>query len=235
MKNIIAIFFSLFLSGVFRVNAGEILVPRPLDLATFEKSLESSSFIILDTRPAKAFAEGHIRKSVFLGIDRSFEAWLSTAVPDKNQFLLVVADEGKEQEVLKRLSEKGYFKVKGYLKGGISTWKNAGKSLQQIKEVDAEALQKVLKKKDKEILDVRESDEYQRGHLITALNNPLSKLPVWSKELQNKKTYYVHCASGYRSMIAISLLQLQGIKNIVNVRGGFKAIQTNKNLKIEVK
>ncbi|MFD1629422.1 rhodanese-like domain-containing protein [Pseudopedobacter beijingensis] len=233
MKNIIVVFFILMFSGVSAIQAEEVVVPLPLDLVTFEKSLESRSFIVLDTRSAKEFAEGHIKKSVFLGVDGPFETWLSIAVPDKNQFILVIADEDKAQNVLSKLNEKGYFHVKGFLKGGIDTWIKAGKKLQKINEVEAADLEKVISGKNKQVLDVRKPEEYRQGHLVTALNNPLSELPAWSQALQNKNTYYVHCASGYRSMIAVSLLQLHGAKNVVNVKGGYQAIQTNQNLKIE--
>ncbi|WP_052305808.1 rhodanese-like domain-containing protein [Pseudopedobacter saltans] len=235
MKNIIVIFISLLLCKVSISNAEEILVPLPLDLTTFENALESDSFVVLDTRSAKEFAEGHIRKSVFLGIDGSFDTWLSTAIPDKNQFLLVIANEGKEKEILQKLGKSGYFHVKGFLKGGIDTWIKAGKKLDKVKEAGAGDLEKVISRKNKRIIDVRKPDEYQQGHLITALNNPLSDLPVWETEIHNKNTFYVYCASGYRSMIAVSLLQLKGAKNVVNVKGGYKAIQANKNLKIESK
>ena len=223
------------LSAVLTTNAEEVLVPLPLDLATFEKSLESNSFIILDTRSAKEFAEGHIKKSVFLGIEGPFETWLSTAVSNKDQFLLIIAGEGKEKEVLQKLGKNGYFHVKGFLKGGINTWVNEGKKLQKISEADAIDLEKVVSRRNKQILDVRKPEEYQQGHLVSAFNSPLSDLPIWSQELQNKKTYYVHCTSGYRSMIAVSLLQLQGTKNVINVKGGYKSIQANKNLKTESK
>ncbi len=233
MKNIIIIFISLLLYKVSISNAEEILIPVPLDLTTFENSLESNSFIVLDTRSAKEFAEGHIKKSVFLGIDGPFDSWLPTAVPNKDEFLLVIANEGKEKEVLQKLGENGYFHVKGFLKGGIDTWVEARKKLQKVSETDAADLEKIVSRRNKQVLDVRKPDEYQQGHLVSALNKPLSDLPAWSQTLQDKKTYYVHCTSGYRSMIAVSLMQLQGAKNIVNVKGGYKAIQANNNLKIE--
>ena len=104
-----------------------------------------------------------------------------------------------------------------------------------MEEVDAVYLESVLNKKNKQIIDVRKSEEFQQNHLIGAYNKPISDLPVWSKELKARNNYYVHCTSGYRSMIAVSLLQLQGAENVINIKGGYKAIQANQNLKHKIK
>lgn len=188
----------------------------------FEAVANSIEPIIIDTRDKDSFRKAFIPNSIYIGIDGSFATWVGTLVPDVKQEILIVAEEDRVEEVVMRLSRVGYDNSLGYLKGGIEAWIAAGKETDQIQSVTTDEL---LLIPDAEIVDVRKHSEYISEHLKDAINAPLDYINESMKKLSGAGPYYVHCASGYRSMIFISILQSRGYRNLVDVKGGFGAIK----------
>lgn len=150
---------------------------------------------------------------------------VGTLILDINQPLLIVADEGKEEEVITRLSRVGYDGALGYLKGGMAAWTSAGKDIDQIESVTVEEAAKL--QKDYKIVDVRKASENFSEHVIDAINAPLDYVNDSMKNLDKNQTYLVHCAGGYRSVIFNSILRARGFDNLIDVKGGFNAIKTS--------
>ncbi|UZR99322.1 MBL fold metallo-hydrolase [Chondrinema litorale] len=197
----------------------------PLSSETFEEIANSEGALILDTRPAQVFNKGFIPNSIFIGIDGSFASWVGTLITDIKQPILIVSDEGREEEVVMRLSRVGYDNSLGFLEGGIEAWKNAGKEIDSITSISAEELAKrKIDNADLNIMDVRKPTEYQSEHVVGADNQPLDYVNEHMQEIDKDKTYYLHCAGGYRSMIMASILKARGYENLIDVIGGFKAI-----------
>ncbi|GIV33201.1 MAG: MBL fold metallo-hydrolase [Chitinophagales bacterium] len=182
--------------------------------------------LILDTRSPDAFASGHIPGSVFIGIDGNFAPWAGALIPDLNQPILFVADEGREQEVVMRLSRVGFDNTLGYLKGGMESWRQAGRPIETCEEITAEDLKKLYSENPDalNIVDVRNRQEYFSNRLNKALHLPLDQINSHMRELDRNARYFIHCAGGYRSMIALSILKGRGYRHLVNIKGGFKAI-----------
>ena len=192
----------------------------------FETAANETGALILDTRDAEVFSKGFVPNSINIGIDGSFAPWVGAMIPDVKQEILLVTDEGREEEVVTRLARVGYDYSLGYLKGGFNAWKAAGKETDEIKRVSAEELAEVAAtNKDVNILDVRKSSEYRSEHLVDAANAPLDFINDSMLKADKNKTYYVHCAGGYRSMIFASVLRARGYDNLIDVRGGFKALK----------
>jgi len=203
---------------------------RPLGPEAFEAAANETDALVLDTRDAQVFARGFIPNSVNIGIDGSFAPWVGTLIPDIRQALLIIAEEGQEEEVVTRLARVGYDGALGYLEGGITAWKNAGKELDTISSVSAEEL--AAENTERNILDVRRKSEYYSEHLIGAENIPLDYMNDHLAEIDKNKTYYVHCAGGYRSMIFISVLKARGFDHLIDVKGGFKALKDSGKFEI---
>lgn len=191
----------------------------------FETAANETNALILDTRDAQSFAKGFIPNSINIGIDGNFAPWVGALIPGIKQEILIVADEGKEEEVIIRLARVGYDFTIGYLKGGFAAWQNAGKETGQIASVDAGELAMQLKKGRPIVLDVRKAGEYISEHVINAVNVPLDAINDHLRSLDKSQTYYVHCAGGYRSMIFASILKARGFDNLIDVKGGFKSIK----------
>jgi rhodanese-related sulfurtransferase len=153
-------------------------------------------------------------------------------IPDIKQEILLVCDEGREEEVITRLARVGYDHTIGYLKGGFAAWKQAGKEIDQIQSVDADLLAAILEKESVNILDVRKKSEFGSEHILDAENAPLDVINDSMAQLDKNKTYYVHCAGGYRSMIFTSILRARGYDKLIDVKGGFKAIKDSGKFKI---
>ncbi|MBT29884.1 MAG: MBL fold metallo-hydrolase [Thalassobius sp.] len=197
----------------------------PLNPEAFEEIANSEGALILDTRPAQVFNKGFIPNSIFIGIDGSFASWVGTLITDIKQPILIVADKGREEEVVMRLSRVGYDNSLGFLEGGIEAWKSAGKEVDSITSISAEELAKrKADDTDINIMDVRKPTEYQSEHVVGAENQPLDYVNEHMQEIDKDKTYYLHCAGGYRSMIMASILKARGYENLIDVIGGFKAI-----------
>ncbi len=191
----------------------------------FEAAANETGALLLDTRDPQTFAKGFVPNSINIGIDGSFAPWVGTLIPDIRQEILLITEEGREEEVITRLARVGYDYTIGYLKGGFEAWKNAGKEIDTIKSISAEELSSLAETSDINILDVRKNSEFASEHVLNAENAPLDFINDSMLQVDKNKTYYVHCASGYRSMIFASVLRARGYDNLIDIRGGFKAIK----------
>ncbi len=199
----------------------------------FEAAANETGALIVDTRAAQTFANGFIPNAINIGIDGTFAPWVGALVPDVKQSLLIVADVGREKEVVKRLARVGYDHSIGYLEGGYDAWTKSGKETDTVEVTDVTALQKALEKNpDTPVLDVRQLNEYNEEHVEGFENVPLDFINEHMPSIDKKKTYYVHCAGGYRSMIFISILKARGYDNLVDVKEGFKGIKESKKFKL---
>jgi glyoxylase-like metal-dependent hydrolase (beta-lactamase superfamily II)/rhodanese-related sulfurtransferase len=198
----------------------------------FEVAANETSALILDTRDPQTFAKGFVPNSINIGIDGSFAPWVGAMIPDIKQEILLVTDEGRENEVITRLARVGYDYTIGYLKGGFEAWKKAGKEVDQIKSIDVNELADIMAKEPVNVLDVRKNSEYLSEHMLNAENLPLDVINDSMAHINKNKTYYVHCAGGYRSMIFNSILRARGYDNLVDVNGGFKAIKESGKFKV---
>jgi hydroxyacylglutathione hydrolase len=200
---------------------------QALSPEAFETAANETDALILDTRDPQSFAKGFIPNSINIGIDGNFAPWVGALISDIKQQLLVVADEGREEEVITRLARVGYDYTIGYLKGSFDAWKAAGKEIDTITSISAQELGDILKKEKASVIDVRKPGEYVSEHVKFATNMPLDNINDHLASLDKDKTYYVHCAGGYRSMIFNSILRARGFHNLVDIKGGFKAIKEN--------
>ena len=191
----------------------------------FEIAANETSALILDTRAPQTFAKGFVPNSINIGIDGSFAPWVGAMIPDIKQEILLVTDEGREEEVITRLARVGYDYTIGYLKGGFDAWKNAGKETDQVTSITANELAAIMSKEKVNVLDVRKQSEYLSEHVANAENAPLDFINDSMAQLDKDKTYYVHCAGGYRSMIFTSILRARGYDKLIDVKGGFKEIK----------
>lgn len=191
----------------------------------FEVAANETGALVLDTRDPQTFAKGFVPNSINIGIDGQFAPWVGAMIPDIKQEILLVTDEGREEEVITRLARVGYDFTIGYLKGGFNAWKEAGKETDSIESIDAAELAGIMEKNEVNILDVRKKSEYQSEHLLKAENAPLDFINDSMAQLDKNKTYYVHCAGGYRSMIFNSILRARGYENLIDVKGGFKSLK----------
>ncbi len=194
----------------------------------FETAANETGALMLDVRSPQTFAKGFVPNSINIGLEGQFAPWVGTLIPDIKQELLLITEPGTEEEVVTRLSRVGYDHVIGFLQGGIENWKKAGKEVDTIKSISVDELASI-KEKDPQvnILDVRKQSEYKSEHIIDAENTPLDFVNEAMSSIDKSKTYYVHCAGGYRSMIFTSILRARGFDNLVDVKGGFKAIREN--------
>jgi len=199
---------------------------KALDAAAFEMTANENRALILDTRSAEDFAQGFIPNSINIALDGSFAQWVGEMITDIKQEILLVTDEGKEEEGLIRLSRVGYDHAIGYLKGGFNTWKKAGKETDMVNRITAKELEATYKHSDVLLVDVRKKSEYDSEHVIDAVNIPLNQINNHLAELPKEKPFILYCAGGYRSMIAASILKQRGWDNFVDVIGGFKEIAT---------
>ncbi|MGV3767230.1 MAG: MBL fold metallo-hydrolase [Chitinophagaceae bacterium] len=203
-----------------------------LSPAAFEAAANETGALILDTRDPQVFAQGFIPNAINIGIDGNFAPWVGTLIPDIKQQILLVTDKGREQEVIIRLARVGYDFTIGYLEGGFEAWEKAGMETDKITSISAEEFAKIAGENTVNILDVRKNSEYLSEHLIDAENAPLDFINESMAQVDKNKTYYVHCAGGYRSMIFNSILRARGFDNLIDVKGGFKAIKETGKLKV---
>ena len=191
----------------------------------FEAAANETGAIILDTRDAQVFAQGFVPNSINIGINGQFAPWVGALIPDIKQEILLVTEEGREEEVITRLARVGYDFTIGYLKGGFNSWKDSGKEIDRIISVSPEELAEKMSHELVNILDVRKNSEYQSEHVINAENAPLDFINDSMTKIDKNSTYYVHCAGGYRSMIFVSILKARGFDNLIDVKAGFKAMK----------
>ncbi|MFC5269439.1 MBL fold metallo-hydrolase [Adhaeribacter terreus] len=198
---------------------------QALSPEAFEAAANETGALILDARKPEVFTKTFIPNSINIGIDGNFAPWVGTLIPDLKQEILLVTEEGREEEVVTRLARVGYDYTIGYLKGGIQAWEAAGKETDSIKSIPATELEKAFNADhDIKIVDVRKDGEYKAEHVETAMHAPLDYLNDHLAEIPKNEPVYLHCAGGYRSMIAASILKARGFENLINVEGGFKAI-----------
>jgi len=196
---------------------------RPLSPQAFEVAANETGAIVLDVRHQNDFAKGHIPRSIFIGIDGGFAPWVGAMIGDVKQPILLVTPEGREEETVTRLARVGFDNTLGYLNGGISSWKKNGKTIDTVEGIDVESFKPLAE--NSTIFDVRKPGEYLSEHLVNANSTPLDFLNNHMSEFPSKGNFYIHCAGGYRSMIAASILKSRGIHNLIDVRGGFSAIK----------
>jgi hydroxyacylglutathione hydrolase len=198
----------------------------------FEAAANETDALMLDTRKPETFAKGFVPNAINIGIDGSFAPWVGALIPDIKQKLLIIADEDREEEVVTRLARVGYDFTIGYLKGGFEAWKASGKEIDIVGSIDVNTLSEVTKKNGKaNIIDVRKESEFISEHIDGATNLPLDNINESMTVLDKDQTYFIHCASGYRSMIFNSILKARGFDNLVDISGGFKAIKENGHIK----
>lgn len=191
----------------------------------FEKAANATNAIVLDVRHQSEFVKGHIPRSIFIGLEGGFAPWVGALIADVDQPILLVTPEGKEEEAIIRLSRVGFDATIGYLKGSFEAWKAAGKEFDTITSVPAMELKTKLSQEKVPVYDVRKETEYLSEHLVGAKNTPLDYLNAHLAEFPSNEPFYVHCAGGYRSVIAASILKSRGIHNLIDVAGGFAEIK----------
>ena len=195
---------------------------RPLSPDAFEAAANETEALVLDTRHQNTFIKGFVPQSIFIGIDGSFAMWVGALILDIKQPILIIAEPGREEEVVTRLSRVGYDNSIGFLEGGFDAWKAAGKDVDTLDQVTAEELKGI---EGATIVDVRKQGEYLSEHVVDAINVELDYFNDQMASVPQEGTFYVHCAGGYRSVIASSILKARGYHNMVDVAGGFKAIK----------
>ena len=190
----------------------------------FEAAAENTEALILDTRDSTEFYKGFIPQAINIGLNGDFAPWVGALIVDVKQPILLVADVGKEEESVTRLSRVGFDNVMGHLKGGFAAWLAAGKEADVVDRITAEQFAAEVKTGEDKIIDIRKDTEYAAEHVDEAYNKPLAFINEWVKDINPEEHFYIHCAGGYRSMIAASILQARGYRNFTEVAGGFKAI-----------
>jgi glyoxylase-like metal-dependent hydrolase (beta-lactamase superfamily II)/rhodanese-related sulfurtransferase len=189
----------------------------------FELVANESEALILDTRSPEVFAKGFVPNSINIGLDGSFAMWVGEMIKDIKQEILIVADHGKEEEVIIRLSRVGYDHAIGFLDGGFDSWKNANKEIDQVKRINAVQFEDLIAN-NPIVIDVRKKSEFDSEHLVNAINVPLNEINEHLSAFPKDKMFILHCAGGYRSMIAASILKSRGWEDFVDVEGGFVEI-----------
>ena len=198
----------------------------------FEAAAEETDAIVIDTRDPQLFAKAFIPNSVNIGIDGNFATWVGTLITDIKHKILLVTEEGREEEAITRLARVGYDFCIGYLEGGFNAWQNAGKQVDCIKSVTVNELADKMAQNNIHIIDVRKKSEYDSEHILEAVNAPLDFMNDSMTKVNKNETAYIHCAGGYRSMIFISILKARGFNNLTDVKGGFKAIKESNQFRI---
>jgi glyoxylase-like metal-dependent hydrolase (beta-lactamase superfamily II)/rhodanese-related sulfurtransferase len=199
----------------------------PLDPEIFEALANNEDALVLDVRTEKEFVTGHIPNSIFIGLNGGFAPWVGALITDLKQPILLVAPEGREEETVTRLSRVGYDNTLGFLKGGIEAWKKAGKDFETITSISVDEFSNHFKNNNINVLDVRKDGEYKSEHLEgeNVKHFALDYINDNMNTINKDNTYYVHCAGGYRSVIAASILKARGFNKLIDVAGGFGAIK----------
>ncbi len=197
---------------------------KALNAAEFEVVANETRPLILDTRTAASFAKGYIPNSINMGLDGNFAQMVGELILDIKQEILLVTEPGKEEESIIRLSRVGYDHTVGYLQGGFDAWKSAGKEYETITRVSVDKAVQAIEQENRTIIDVRRNSEFASEHLVNAINIPLRDINDHLAEIPKEGTFVLHCAGGYRSMIAASILKMRGWDNFIEVEGGFNAL-----------
>lgn len=196
---------------------------QALSVEAFEAAANETGALMLDTRDAEVFAKGFIPNSINIGIDGSFAMWVGEMITDIKQPIILITEPGREEESIIRLSRVGYDNTIGYLDGGFEAWRKCGKEIDQVTRINTDELQEEMDKQPI-IFDVRKKSEFDSEHVVGAVNIPLNEINKHLAEFPKNQRFILHCAGGYRSMIAASILKSRGWDNLVDVRGGFSEI-----------
>ncbi|MBK6545834.1 MAG: MBL fold metallo-hydrolase [Saprospiraceae bacterium] len=206
---------------------------KQLSVSAFDALSKEAETLVIDTRKPQVFAKGFIPNSINLGIDGNFAVWVGTLIPNIEQHILIVADPGREKEVVTRLARVGYDHAIGCLEGGFESWIKSGLPMDTIPAIDVNKFAEAATNNPAiNILDVRKKSEYDSEHIVNAINVPLDYIHEHMEQIDKNKTYYVHCAGGYRSMIFSSILKARGYHHLIDVDGGFQAIKNSGKFKI---
>jgi hydroxyacylglutathione hydrolase len=200
-----------------------------ISVEDFESFAEETGALILDTRAAGEFHKGFIPNSINIGLKGDFAPWVGSLIVDVKHPLLLVSDEGTEEEVITRLSRVGFDNVLGYLKGGFNSWKNSTKEIDEVKRISPTEFVEQFNENSK-IIDVRKIGEYSAEHIDNAYSKPLDNISDWVTKIDDSEHFFLHCAGGYRSMIAASILNSHGIRNFTEIEGGFNGIKKTEKL-----
>lgn len=201
---------------------------KALSANAFEAAADETEAIIIDTRNSVEFGKGFIPNSINIGIDGSFAVWVGALIKNVSQPILLVTEEGREIEVVTRLARVGFDHAIGYLKGGFEAWKQARKEYDHIDSIDANQLGVIYEEEYPElIIDVRKKSEYDTEHILGVSNYPLDFIDDVNQVFDPSKTYYIHCAGGYRSMIYTSIMRARGYQNLINCSAGFKDLKAS--------
>tara|TARA_R110001632_G_scaffold141565_1_gene257505 strand:+ start:9464 stop:10870 length:1407 start_codon:yes stop_codon:yes gene_type:complete len=197
---------------------------RALSVKDFELIANETDALILDVRHQSKFIKGFIPQSIFIGLGGTFAPWVGALVKDIKQPILLVVPEGKAEETITRLSRVGFDNVLGYLEGGFDAWKASGKDIDTLTSVSADVLEQKINE-EALVFDVRKPGEYAAEHIENVSSTPLDFLNDYISEFPTNKDFYVHCAGGYRSVIASSILKARGFNKVIDVAGGYAAIR----------
>jgi glyoxylase-like metal-dependent hydrolase (beta-lactamase superfamily II)/rhodanese-related sulfurtransferase len=193
-----------------------------LTVIDFKKNVNGS--LMLDVRSIEEFAKAHIPGSIFIGLDGGFAPWVGELIKDINHPIVIISPAGREEEAITRLSRLGFDNSKGYLKGGINAWIDSGNEVDSVESINKNEFEKLFVDENTKIFDVRNESEFNSEHVIGACNIPLNKLNANLEKINSNGVNYIHCAGGYRSMIASSILKARGIHNFIDIKGGYSAI-----------
>ena len=197
---------------------------HPISAQDFEAVVEDSGALILDTRNAADFQKGYVPNSINIGLQGDFAPWVGSMIVDVKQPILLVTDLNAEEEAITRLARVGFDNVIGYLDGGFEAWKNSGNEVDMVNRISVETFANQLTE-DAKVIDVRNETEYAAEHVNEAYSRPLVDINEWISDLNPDEHFFLHCAGGYRSMIAASILNSRGIRNFTEIEGGFGAIK----------
>lgn len=190
----------------------------------FETAAESTGALILDTRGSADFVKGFVPNAINIGIKGDFAPWVGAMIGDVKQPILLIVEEGMEEETVTRLTRVGFDNVLGYLKGGVKAWEADGRELDVVDRITPEQFNDRFKVGESVVYDVRKESEWEAEHVEESYSRPLASINEWVKDINPDEHFFIHCAGGYRSMIAASILQSRGYRNFSEVEGGFKAI-----------
>ena len=201
---------------------------KPLSVYEFENLANDKKIKIVDVRHQDEFAKGHVPNSIFIGLDGGFAPWVGSVLSDVQQPILLVVDDGRVEEAITRLSRVGFDNVKGFLRGGFNSWVKANKKVEKIETILATEFENNLNINSSSVFDVRKLTEYQSEHVLNSINIPLNNISNFISNFKKEGSHYIHCAGGYRSMIANSILKQHGIHNLTDIVGGFSSIKKTK-------
>lgn len=198
---------------------------RALSVDNFDAVANQVGALILDVRHQDDFAKGHIPQSIFIGLDGEFAPWVGALITDVNQTILLVCPEGREEETITRLSRVGFDQTLGFLEGSFSAWKSSGREYDTVCRISAKHMADKMKSESSSVFDVRNESEYSSQNIKGSFYTPLNDLNDYLQDFPTETHFYIHCAGGYRSMMAASLLKKRGIHNLIDVKGGFTALK----------